>query len=161
MNEQQDAALKLLVAMLAPSARDNRDTRLLCCPERDVVHSSLRESPLFCGWCFRVDTCFLDPLDIKYQQRAVNKVKYDVWTQGSAFSFKVGHTFYRKDGQMLIQVHDAKESVPGRAESERDSGYVLVQCYEPNNGPTKWKTAETFGMTQDEFVRYLIAGDVG
>jgi len=46
------------------------------------------------GWRMAVGTWFWDALDIKQTQKVVGQKKISVWTQGGAFAFAQGDTFY-------------------------------------------------------------------
>jgi hypothetical protein len=157
MNSNQKVAVNLLDILIDPQSSIGKGTQLLCCPDKSPVYSGLRDLPLFEGWAFWVEDCFLPALDITRQTRTDNKQQFSVWTQGSAFSFKEGAILYRPDGASMIQITDARAAIPAKSNEERDPGYVLVQCYKCVHKPKLWEHIDTLPMTQDEFVRLLIA----
>uniref|UniRef100_UPI0040565F9C hypothetical protein n=1 Tax=Candidatus Electrothrix sp. TaxID=2170559 RepID=UPI0040565F9C len=124
------------------------------------------------GWFMCVGKCFNDPLDIRFTERTVKGDKLQVWTQGSAFSFREGDTFYDtrdayhqvwnkalKSISLSVQV---KQAVPAGIidadGSQRSPGSVTIDIFKPNEGRTKLVSYGHYTMSQDSFVHFLISG---
>ncbi len=115
------------------------------------------------GWFMCVRDCFNNSLDIRRTERTVNGRKVLVWTQGSAFSFAVGDTLYDAADackapatapSVLVQVREALPAVPASENSGRFSGSVTFDIHGMHG-----RIGHT--LTQDAFVRFLIAGPSG
>ena len=140
--------------------RENRVTELLKDPTA--------ESPE--GWFMCVPACFNDALDIKQTQRVQGKKKSIVWTQGSSFAFKAGDTLYDtadaykvwsealKSIALCVQVKTASSAGASKRGTRRFPGLVTFSILTPDERRTKITERGEHTMSQDEFVRFLIAG---
>ena len=109
-------------------------------------------------------------MDIKQTDRIENKKKSRVWTQGSSFSFKAGDTLYDtveayqvwpkalKTITICVQVKMASSAGPSEGGTGRCSGSVTFTILTPNGDRSKIFERDEHTMSQDEFVRFLIAG---
>jgi hypothetical protein len=142
------------------STRENRITELLRDPKAKYAD----------GWYMCVPTCFNEALDIKQTERVQNKKKILVWTQGSFFSFKEGDTLYDtpdaykvwsealKCISLCIQVKSASSAGPTDGSAGRSPGSVTFSIFTPNSDRSKIIEIGNHTMSQDDFVRFLIAG---
>jgi len=117
-----------------------------------------------------VPSCFNEALDIKQTERILHKKKTIVWTQGSWFSFKQGDTVYDtaeaykvwsealKSIGLCVKVKMAHSAVPSAGASERFPGSVTFSILSPNKARNKLVERAEHTMSQDDFVRFLIAG---
>ena len=125
------------------------------------------------GWFMCVRKCFNDPLDIRFMERTVDGKKSHVWTQGAAFSFRKGDTFYdtqdayqewakaMKRISLCVQV---KQAIPAGIDADggkRSPGSVTIDIFKPNEGRTKLVNYGHYTMSQDSFVHFLISGPSG
>ena len=141
-------------------SRENRMEKLLKDPSTESGE----------GWYMCVPSCFNEALDIKRTERVKNKNKRLVWTQGSWFSFKRGDTIYDTPDaykvwsealesiSLCVQVKIAYNAGPSDGVSERFSGSVTFSILTPNKTRTKVVERAEHTMSQDDFVRFLIAG---
>lgn len=137
-------------------------------------------------WYMCVPSFFNNALDIKFIERVktikqqdqenpnskVKKIKKTelVWTQGSAFFFEEGCTLYDtingylewseaiKKIKLCIQIIKSVEATPRIADLDRDPGSITFKILVPNQEKTKLTPLGDYIMTQDEFIRFLIAG---
>jgi hypothetical protein len=142
------------------STRENRVTELLRDPLANYAD----------GWYMCVPAVFNDALDIKQTERVQNKEKSLVWTQGSSFSFKEGDTLYDtpdayqiwsealKSISLCIQVKSASSAGFTDGAAGRSPGSVTFLIFRPNNDRSKIIEIAQHTMSQDDFVRFLIAG---
>jgi len=122
------------------------------------------------GWYMCVPSCFNDALDIKRTERVKSRKKRLVWTQGSWFSFKRGDTVYDtpdaykvwsealKSINLCVQIKMASNAGPSDGASERFSGSVAFAILTPNKARSKLVERAEHTISQDDFVRFLIAG---
>ena len=125
------------------------------------------------GWFMCVRKCFNDSLDIRLTERKVNGRKSLVWTQGSEFSFSEGDTLYNtpdayKDWaealnsiSLCVQVTQALPAGPASGGGGRSPGSVTIDIFKPDKPRTKLVGHGHYTMSQDAFVRFLIAGASG
>jgi hypothetical protein len=141
--------------------RDNRLTDLLKDPSAETAE----------GWYMCVPSCFNDALDIKQTERVVNKKKKTlVWTQGSSFHFNTGDTIYDtpdaykvwsealKTIGVSVQVKTGASAGPTEGGIGRFAGSVTFAILTPNKDRSKVVERGEYSMSQDDFVRFLIAG---
>lgn len=162
MSDNQKHALRLFELLLSSERKEGRrqrGTTLLCRPEPLEEYRRMTDEEFCRGWVFRLGPHFADALDITLDRRMRAKKPYHVWTQGTGFHFRQGYTIHRADNEQVIQIQEAKAAVPGTAGVERDPGFVRAQFYVPNSGQFIWRKDALRDMTQDELVRYLIAGE--
>lgn len=108
------------------------------------------------SWAFRVGYAFRDALDIKYEERKINKEPYMVWTQGPCLDFKEGDILHAKDGNRTVQVLSAKQMEFDSEKDEFYRGLVVYSEYEVSgNSFTK---IEDRACTQMQFLQLLIDG---
>lgn len=154
-------AIALLDELLrSKEIREKRSLKLL---------SDFREG-LTDGWYMSVRSCFRDALDIRLDERVVDKQRTLVWTQGLRFSFKEGDIIY--DTPLLydhwaeglrvtrlgLQVTFASEATPAQEGVPRLPGHVRYDLLLPNADRTKLQRESGGSCSQDEFVRMLIQG---
>lgn len=122
------------------------------------------------GWYMCVPPCFNEALDIRRTERVKNGKKRLVWTQGSWFSFKRGDTVYDtadaykvwsealKSINLCVQIKSGYNAGPSERASERFSGSVTFSILTPDKARSKLVERTEHTMSQDDFVRFLIAG---
>lgn len=146
--------------------RTKRLTDLLKQPEDDEETGE---------WFMCVPSCFNNAMDIR-QTTLEGELQ---WTQGSTFSFKTGDTLYDtpkayfhweeavRHLKIAIQVQAATDAIPEKRSKEkgvlapRNPGAVRIIILLPNPDRTSLVPLGQFQLTQDEFVRFLIAGPEG
>lgn len=152
-------------------SRQYRLTDLLKAPQEDYTND----------WYMCVPKCFNDALDLKKTDRVVDtfiqpdliqekqkkKEIKKVWTQGSYFSFGKGDTLYDspkaysnwdkalKNINLCVQVEKAIATTPSKV------GIVTFSILTPNENHSKLVNRGEHTMSQDNFVRFLIAGPSG
>ncbi len=121
-------------------------------------------------WYMFVPKCFNAALDIKYTIKSVNKVKKLVRTQGITFSFKKGDILYNtpkaylqwsealKYIKLCVDVEQSSDVTPPSKDKRRYPGFVFFRILTPNQDQTKLVLRDQLRMSQDEFVKFLIAG---
>lgn len=99
------------------------------------------------------------------------KKRWLIWKQFSNFNFACGYTIHsnlpehdaqcwreqRKSIKASIQIVDAKPAAAGKKKLERQPGFVRFHICLPENGFCR---AETFTLSQDGFLRFLITGQM-
>jgi len=122
------------------------------------------------SWFMYVPTHFNDALDIRKMTRFDNKQPYEVWTQGSNFSFKQGDVLYdHAEGyaewdkaitqiNQAIQVRAAMDVTPAKSGSPRFAGLVEFEILKPSSAKKQLEPTSRHSMTQDAFILYLISG---
>ena len=154
-------ALDVLRRLLGvKEGRRNRLTDLLKDPQENHPE----------GWHMCVPPCFNEALDIRRTERVANKKKTLVWTQGSAFSFRVGDTLYDtveayrvwsealKHINLCVSVKQASDAAPAGGSGERNPGRVTFSVLSPDSKRSKVVRRGEHTLTQDEFVKFLIQG---
>jgi hypothetical protein len=116
-------------------------------------------------WYMAVPPCFNDALDIKWNCGASNSG----WTQSGCFAFKTADTFYDtprayevwsealKHLNLCVEIEAASSAGQGEG-GTRYPGSVSLAFFTPNADRTKIVKRGTHSMSQDDFVRFLIAG---
>lgn len=124
-------------------------------------------------WFMHVPASFNLALDIHKTPRQEGRKKWLEWTQGATFAFHRGDRIYdtpkgylkwdeaMKHIEYCITVDHAKEATPPFQSKKRTVGSVYFSVFRPNAGRTKLECEDQFHLTQDEFVRLLIAGQAG
>ncbi|RPJ73337.1 MAG: hypothetical protein EHM20_12405 [Alphaproteobacteria bacterium] len=147
----------------AKSKKKNRSMTLLKAPDAKVSN----------GWYMYVPPCFNESLDIRRTERVIAKKKELVWTQGSWFSFKRGDTLYDtpkayqvwsealKYIGLCLQIKAASNVEIFKDNRERFSGSVTFLILIPDKNRIKIIERNEHTMSQDDFVRFLIAGPIG
>lgn len=178
MHTLQEQALALL-ARLTTSAlpvRGQRETSLLTLP-LGVQPSNSGHPDVWDGWCegwaFAVQPAFAAAMDILPTLRTEQGRTSLLWTQGSAFNFKEGHTLYDtpeayslpwaealRHIRYSIQIIGAAPASSATALQARDPGRVAYRLYSPNVDRTNLVPMATHNTTQDDFMRFLITGEV-
>ena len=156
--------LRLLERLIKEkSTRENRLSELLKDPESDHEES----------WAMCLPTTFNDALDIKRTERIEKGTKITCWTQGSSFSFNNGDTIYDtpdayqvfgeaiKHINLCVQIQQATSAKPREGSQGRSSGSVAFTILTPNKERTHLVTRCRHTLSQDDFVRFLIAGPDG
>jgi hypothetical protein len=131
------------------------------------------------NWAFIVPKCFNDALDIKKTLRIKDKIKQEIWTQGSTFFFNTGDILYSKkeayinwykaisEGLYAIQVTSGRTSIPGKKgkkegnkkeEKDRDKGEVTFTVYQGCKKENILKKEGVYTTTQDDFIKILVNG---
>lgn len=156
-----DAPLSILDHVILE--KPTREKRLL-----DLLKNPSAETTS--GWYMCVPSCFNDALDIKMTERVVNKKKTLVWTQGSSFYFKIGDIIYDtpdaykvwsealKTTRLCVQVKNGISAGPIGNTTSRFSGSVTFAILTPNKDRSGIVERGEHSMSQDDFVRFLIAG---
>ena len=145
------------------SMRQKRLTQLLKPAEAEYAE----------GWFMCVPKCFNDSLDIRLTERIVDGHVALVWTQGSAFSFSEGDTLYDtrnaykvwsealKSISLGVQVKRAIAAGAASDGSSRSPGSVTFEILKSDKRRSKLVGSGQYTMSQDAFVRFLIAGPSG
>lgn len=120
------------------------------------------------GWHVCLPSCFNDSLDIKL----ISLVSGPTWTQGGFFSFSEGDVLYdKKEGYLVwrealkcisfsIQITRATPVVSTPQDNTLSPGLVEFTIYKPNKDRTKIEPVEHKSMTQYDFVKFLICGEI-
>lgn len=148
-------SLDILEQLTAQSRTGNRLKELLKDPEAESNSN----------WHMAVPPCFNDALDIKWNCGAPNSG----WTQSGCFAFKTADTLYDtphaykvwsealKHINLCVQIESASSAGQGE-EGTRYPGSITLAFFTPNADRTKIVKRGTHSMTQDDFIRFLIAG---
>lgn len=157
-------ALSILECLTSDSSkRQKRLTRLL--KPADAEHAN--------GWFMCVPSCFNNSLDIRRTERSEGGRKALVWTQGSAFSFAEGDVIYDtldderpwsdalKKLSLCVQVRRALSAQPPSEQAPRFPGSITFDVLKPDKSGTEIVKLCQHIMSQDDFVRFLIAGPSG
>lgn len=124
------------------------------------------------GWFIFMPPHFNDALDIRKMTRYEKKIPYEVWTQGSNFGFKQGDILYdTAEGysewtiaitriRLAVQVRAASDVAPARSNSPRFPGSVEFEILKPDSAKIHLVATSKHTMSQDDFVRYLISGEL-
>ncbi|MDD5451758.1 MAG: hypothetical protein PHT49_07700 [Desulfovibrionales bacterium] len=122
------------------------------------------------GWFMCVPKCFNDSLDIRLTERIVDGHLALVWTQGSAFSFSEGDILYDtrnaykvwsealKSISLGVQVRQALAAGAASEGNGRSPGSVTFEILKPDKRRSKLVGNGYYTLSQDDFVRFLIAG---
>jgi len=139
------------------------------------------------NWYMAVKDCFRSQLDIKYTSRIENqlngvlKTEVKLWTQGPRIAFDKGHIFYDtpygyqlwdeaiKSLKLACIVTNSKPNDVKKEESLNNKkkinqlidGFVEVEFLVPNIDKTKLIKRDEKKMSQNEFVEFLIYGNLG
>jgi hypothetical protein len=134
-----------------------------------------------------VRDCFRSQLDIKYTSRIENqskgalKTEVKLWTQGPRIAFDKGHIFYDtpygyqlwneaiKHVKLACVVINGKPNDVKKEKSLNSKkninklieGFVEVEILVPNIDKTKLIKREEKKMSQNEFVEFLMCGNLG
>jgi len=116
----------------------------------------------------------------KYKLNDKGKIIYQsisrytlVWTQGSSFDFRVGYIIHNNLEAMTIpwgealntlkysiQISQASPAIPASPESPRNPGSLTFELYSPNASRNGVEKIAEYKTTQDDFVRFLITGEI-
>ncbi len=139
------------------------------------------------NWYMAVRDCFRSQLDIKYTSRIENqskgalKTEVKLWTQGPRIAFDKGHIFYDtpygyqlwneaiKHVKLACVVINGKPNDVKKEKSLNSKkninklieGFVEVDILVPNIDKTKLIKREEKKMSQNEFVEFLMYGNLG
>ncbi len=158
-----------LLEKLISAKTDKREKRSL-----NLLRSPTGDHPA--NWRLFLPRSFNSALDIAQTERVVTRcgTKQTVlqWTQGSTFAFGSGDIIYDTEEAYLpwaeainkfrwcVEVVRAAPSSPQQKDSPRYPGSVSIKISRPdgpNIGLVEVGRVET---TQDDFVRFVIGGDV-
>jgi hypothetical protein len=146
--------------------RPRRLTDTLRHPEQDYTQD----------WYMCVPKCFNDALDIKKTTRVERneegkRIEKLVWTQGAAFSFKIGDVLYDTplayrlpwtEALQHITIALQVKQVVDRPESDgpetRSTSDVLFGMFAPDALNMRLNKVGEYTLPQHAFVRFLIAG---
>ena len=124
-------------------------------------------------WFFCVPACFNLALDIKQTPRVLvpKTPPVPVWTQGREFAFKPGDVFYDKPMAqhdwpsilrhvaMCVQITAAQDATSPTPPEERSPGSVTFDILMPDKDHARLVKFTQHVLTQDDFVRFLVAGE--
>lgn len=123
------------------------------------------------GWYMRIPDAFRGALDVQQTIRVSGGKQQLVWTQGSTFTFKVGDALYDtpdayqewatalKKIRLCVAVKSANDARPiSKDNPKRHAGYVAFEILKPNRDRSAVEKVGEQSCSQDEFVRFLIAG---
>jgi hypothetical protein len=139
------------------------------------------------NWYMAVKDCFRSHLDIKYtsriekQSKSALKTEVKRWTQGPRIAFDKGHIFYDTPNGYQVWNEAIKHvrlacvvinGKPNDVKKEKSlnrkkninqliDGFVEVEILAPNIDKTKLIKHDEKKMSQNEFVEFLIYGDLG
>ena len=139
------------------------------------------------NWYMAVRDCFRSQLDIKYtsriesQSKGALKTEVKLWTQGPRIAFDKGHIFYDtpygyqlwneaiKHVKLACVVINGKPNDVKKEKSLNSKkninklieGFVEVEILVPNIDKTKLIKREEKKMSQNEFVEFLMYGNLG
>ena len=159
----KDRSLQILHALLAPAGGKYK---------RVAEPMVSFENGFTCGWALCVPESFRSALDIRQRVQTRNKRRSRVWTQGPWFHFQTGGILYDvpeaygkwpqaiKSVGICIHIVDAAPAM-ATADGLRDPGYVTFEVFAPNEERTAWVVRNEKTLTQDDFIRMLIAGPPG
>ena len=165
MSEKSLSVLEILLdRKRLKTKKANRFTDLLRTPEEDYTQ----------GWYMCIPRCFNDTLDIKKTIRKEHGQDKLVWTQGTAFSFKVGDTMYDTPSayslpwsqalqklRLAVQVKEVIDAMQSDENVPGSSANVVVKIFVPNDTKTRLERTGEYTLHQDDFVRFLIIGPEG
>jgi len=157
----KDHSLQILGRTVGASSRQERLTDLLS--EFPGGYAD--------NWYMQIPDVFRGAVDIQQTIRVSAGKQQLVWTQGSTFSFKVGDTLYDtpdayqewatalKKLRLCVAVKSATDSRPvSKDNPKRHAGYVAFEIFKPNRDRSAVEKVGEQSCSQDEFVRFLIAG---
>lgn len=165
--------LKLINTLL--ETKNKRLDDLLACKTQPSVLQNPAKWPVWCnGWAFNVGPHFANALDIRLTQRMVNKRPIQCWTQGCGFAFQTGnaiHTYPKelddaawseqlRHNPFSVQVLDASPAIPIDESGARNPGKVRFQILTRNSDSKLLMPDTIHETTQDDFVRYLVTGEL-
>ncbi len=120
------------------------------------------------GWAFHVPRCFNAALDISFN----SKVNPPCWEQGVSFNFTADDIIHDADiaGIILwsdclkiinrvIQIERASSAGIGE-DGSRYKGSVIFKLYATDEEREKMTPLGEFTTTQDDFIRFLISGEL-
>ena len=155
---ERENSLKILHSLISKRRVKRRSKELIFDPE---IGSGGH-------WFVDVPACFYDALDIKFNCGIANPG----WTQAGCFAFKAQDTFYDSpEGRSLVWIEALKTinfaiivqsaSSAGVGENNtRYSGHVRFKVLRPNSTKDKMIETNEHTMTQDQFVEFLIDGNL-
>ena len=122
-------------------------------------------------WYMCVPKCFNDALDIKQTTRIERvqgqKQEKLVWTQGPAFSFKVGDTIYDTPSAYSLPWSTALQhmavtvqvkQVIDKIESTESSSNIVFEIFAPDVTNTRLNKIGEYTLSQHMFAKFLISG---
>ena len=140
------------------------------------------------GWRMAVRESFRPQLDIKFTSRVQKKINGEekeekrhvrVWTQGPRIAFDEGHIFYdtplgyKKWGKALKHIklvcivteakpNDVRKKKTNniKGQNELIHGFVEIELLTPNPERTKLISKGVYKKSQNEFVEFLISGNL-
>ncbi|CCN37194.1 hypothetical protein VIBNISO65_1660020 [Vibrio nigripulchritudo SO65] len=107
-------------------------------------------------WFYNVTYAFREALDLKFEERKVNKRSYMIWTQGPILNFKNGDTFISKCETNAVQVKYANSMGWDADKHEMYKGSVVYELFKIENG--NYKKLSQLACTQVDFLEVLITG---
>lgn len=133
------------------------------------------------NWYMAVRDCFRSQLDIKYtsriktQSKEAAKREVKLWTQGPRMAFDKGNIFYDtpyayqvwneaiKHIKMACVIIDGKPNDVKKKKGKINKlidGFVEVEFLIPNNDKTKLIKRDEKRMSQNDFVEFLMHGNL-
>lgn len=128
------------------------------------------------NWYFCIPTFFYDALDIQFTERADNKKKIKIFTQGSYFNFSPGDMIYNHPyaycdnfvcslsiPQLILQIESSTpvslqiKDEKNNIDKNRDPGSVNFKFVQY---PTNWQGNLNQSLSQDDFIYFLITGKI-
>jgi hypothetical protein len=107
-------------------------------------------------WFFSVGYAFRNALDITYDQRQTDHVKYMVWTQGPLLRFAVGDVLHAKSESMAVAVTYAMPMGWDVEASSMYEGIVAYDIFDESEDEIKKVGKQT--TSQMGFLNLLING---
>lgn len=123
------------------------------------------------AWFMYVPPCFNEALDIRKTERSINGKRTLQWTQGSSFSFKAGDTLYDtprayeqwsealRHINICLSIKEALSAGVSADGKSRFPGSVTYVILKPDKQRRKLIQQRQRTVSQDQFVKFLIAGD--
>jgi hypothetical protein len=162
MNEKSLNVLETLMGN--KRQKTNRLTDLLKEPEEEYTQD----------WYMCVPKCFNDALDIKQTPRVERvqerKIEKLIWTQGSAFSFKVGDIIYNIPSAYSLPWSEALQhmtvtvqvkQIIDKIKSTESTSDIVFEIFAPDITNNKLNKLGEYTLSQNMFVKFLINGPEG
>lgn len=110
-------------------------------------------------WAFPLTYAFRDAIDIKLEERTVNKKKVAMWTQGGLLKFKDGDFIHSSDRKKAVRVTTAN---PMGWDSDKGRMYMgsVAFRYHQDIHNEGYNNPSEFILSQPKFLKLLITGKI-